>query len=60
MVMRMSCAFGRTERHAPAEAGSACHRLFLRAGLGAFHASGIPSFLPIGWRVVRRLEAMLR
>lgn len=58
--MRISTLFGRTLREAPTEAEQPAYRLLLRAGLlralpGASHA-----LLPLGMRVVRRIEALVR
>jgi prolyl-tRNA synthetase len=58
--MRMSRMFGKTLRNAPAEAESANHQLMLRAGLVQQLAAGIYSYLPVGWRVMRKIEQILR
>ena len=58
--MRMSRLFGKTLRNAPAEAESANHKLMLRAGLVQQLAAGIYSYLPIGWRVMRKIEQVIR
>lgn len=49
-----------TLREAPAEAETASHRLLLRAGYIRQHAAGIYSYLPLGYRVLRRIEAIVR
>ena len=58
--MRMSHLFGHTLREAPAGTELASHKLALRAGLVRFLGSGICSYLPLGWRVVRKIEAIMR
>lgn len=58
--MRMSTMFGRTLRQAPAEAETESHKLILRAGLARQHAAGIYSYLPLGWRVIKKIEQILR
>lgn len=58
--MRMSSLFFRTYREAPSEAETDAHKLVLRAGLARQIASGIYSFLPLGWGVMRRIEAIIR
>lgn len=49
--MRVSNMFFQTLREVPAEAEIASHQLMLRAGLMRKLASGIYSFLPLGYRV---------
>jgi len=51
--MRVSNMFFQTLREVPAEAEIASHQLMLRAGLMRKLASGIYSFLPLGYRVFR-------
>jgi prolyl-tRNA synthetase len=58
--MRFSKLFGKTLRQAPAEAESISHQLLLRAGMIAQEAAGIYSYLPLGWRVLRKLENIIR
>jgi prolyl-tRNA synthetase len=58
--MRVSKLFGKTLRQAPAEAESVSHRLLLRAGMIAQEAAGIYSYLPLGWRVLRKIENIVR
>jgi len=58
--MRFSKLFGKTLREAPAEAESASHQLLLRAGMIAQVAAGIYSYLPSGWRVLRKIEDIIR
>lgn len=56
--MRLSQHFGRTLREVPAEAMLTSHQLILRAGLAHPHAPGLWSYLPLGWRVIRRIGAI--
>ena len=58
--MRMSKMLLRTLREPPSEAELASHRLLLRAGLAAPLAAGLYCFTPLGWRVIRRIEAVIR
>ena len=58
--MRFSKLFGKTLRQAPAEADSVSHQLLLRAGMIAQEAAGIYSYLPLGWRVLRKIENIIK
>jgi len=58
--MRFSKLFGKTLRQAPAEAESISHQLLLRAGMIAQEAAGIYSYLPMGWRVLKKIENVIR
>ncbi|MPZ49314.1 MAG: proline--tRNA ligase [Dehalococcoidia bacterium] len=58
--MRFTQLFGRTLREAPADAESESHRLLLRAALVQQQAAGIYSYLPLGWRVLRKVEQIVR
>ena len=58
--MRVSRLFGKTLRQAPAEAESVSHQLLLRAGMVAQEAAGVYSYLPLGWRVLRKIENIIR
>ncbi|MFC1927459.1 proline--tRNA ligase [Chloroflexota bacterium] len=58
--MRFSRIFGKTLRQAPAEAEIVSHQLLLRAGMIAQEAAGIYSYLPLGWRVLRKIENIVR
>lgn len=49
-----------TMREVPAEAEIPSHQLMLRAGLMRKVASGIYSFLPLGYRVMRKVENIVR
>jgi prolyl-tRNA synthetase len=58
--MRFSGLFGKTLRQAPAEAENVSHQLLLRAGMIAQEAAGIYSYLPLGWRVLKKIENIVR
>ena len=58
--MRFSKLFGKTLRQAPSEAESISHRLLLRSGMIAQIAAGIYSYLPLGWRVLKKIERIIR
>jgi prolyl-tRNA synthetase len=58
--MRMSHQFGRTLREAPGDVEFVSHRLSLRAGLVRPLGSGIFSLLPLGWRVIQKIEQIIR
>ena len=58
--MRQSTLFGRTLREAPAEAQTASHQLVLRAAIARPLASGLYTLLPLGYRVARKIEQIVR
>lgn len=58
--MRLSQMFIPTLREIPAEAEIASHKLMLRAGLMRKLASGIYSYLPLGYRTFRKVEQIVR
>lgn len=58
--MRMSRLFGATLRTAPGGAENAGHQLLLRGGYVRQLGQGIFSYLPLGVRVLRRIESVLR
>jgi prolyl-tRNA synthetase len=58
--MRMSRLFSHTLREAPGEAEHLSHQLMLRAGLVQQNAAGVYSYLPLGWRVLRKIEQIVR
>jgi prolyl-tRNA synthetase len=58
--MRLSTLFGRTLREVPSDAEIISHQLSLRAGLIRQVAAGIYSYLPLGWRVLRKIEQIMR
>jgi prolyl-tRNA synthetase len=58
--MRLSAYFLPTLRETPAEAQIASHRLMLRAGMIRQASAGIYSWLPLGFRVLKRIEQVVR
>lgn len=58
--MKSSQFFISTLKEAPAEAELASHRLMLRAGLIRRISSGLYAWLPMGLRVVRKVENIVR
>ncbi|MBM3189662.1 MAG: proline--tRNA ligase [Chloroflexi bacterium] len=58
--MRFSNMFGRTIREIPSDAELVSHQLSVRAGLIRQLAAGIYSYLPLGWRVIRKIEQIMR
>ncbi|HSB48641.1 MAG TPA: proline--tRNA ligase, partial [Burkholderiales bacterium] len=58
--MRVSQFFLSTHRETPAEAEVVSHRLMLRAGLIRSLARGIYTWMPLGLRVLRKVEAIVR
>ncbi|GBC77048.1 Proline--tRNA ligase [bacterium HR08] len=58
--MRWSRAFIPTLRETPADAEVVSHQLLLRAGMIRQLASGIYSFLPLAWRVMQKIIAIIR
>ncbi|MEV8143138.1 proline--tRNA ligase [Specibacter sp. NPDC078709] len=60
MALRLSTLFLRTLREDPADAEVDSHRLLLRAGYIRRAAPGIYTWLPLGLRVLRKVEAIVR
>lgn len=58
--MRASQFFLATQKEAPAEAELVSHRLMLRAGLIKRLGSGLYTWMPLGLRVLRKVEAIVR
>jgi prolyl-tRNA synthetase len=58
--MRQSKLFGRTLREAPAEAQTPGHRLMLRAAIAKPLAAGLYTWLPLGFRVQKKVEQIIR
>jgi len=58
--MRRSAFFLPTMKETPTEAQIASHRLMLRAGMIRQSAAGIYSWLPLGFRVLRNIEQIVR
>jgi len=58
--MRQSRLFGRTLRDAPADAQTPGHQLMLRAAIARPLASGLYTWLPLGFRVAKKVEQIIR
>jgi len=58
--MRVSKLFGKTQKETPAEAETISHQLLLRAGMIHQVAAGVYSYLPLGWRVLKKIENIIR
>jgi len=58
--MRASRFFIATQKEAPAEAELVSHRLMLRAGLIKRLGSGLYTWMPLGLRVLRKVENIVR
>ncbi len=59
-AMKMSRLYAPTLKEDPAEAELASHKLMLRAGMIRKAASGLYSYLPLAWRTLRKIEAIVR
>src|SRR5579862_7794053 len=59
-TVRMSALLLRTLREDPADADTAGHALLVRGGFVRRVASGVYTFLPLGVRVLRRIERIIR
>ncbi len=60
MILRMSTLFLRTLRDDPADAEVPSHRLLVRAGYIRRSAPGVYAWLPLGYRVYRNIERIVR
>jgi prolyl-tRNA synthetase len=57
--MRLSCAFGKTLRDAPADADMISHQLLIRANFVRPAGSGIYTFMPLGYRVLKKIQRIM-
>jgi prolyl-tRNA synthetase len=60
MVFRQSQLFIPTLREAPADAEAVSHKLLVRGGYIRQVSAGLWTFMPIGWRVQRKIEQIIR
>ncbi len=60
MIARASQLFLPTLRDAPADAEAVSHKLLVRGGFIRQVAAGVWTFLPLGWRVYRKVEQIIR
>lgn len=58
--MRYSGLFGKTRMNAPADADSANARLLIQGGFIEREAAGIYNYLPLGLRVLKRINEIIR
>lgn len=58
--MYLSKLFGRTLKEIPAEADTVSHQLLVRSGMIQQVATGIYAYLPLGWRVLRKIEHIIK
>jgi prolyl-tRNA synthetase len=59
-MSRLSQTFLPTLKDSPADAEAISHKLMVRAGLIRQLGAGLWSYLPAGWRVERKVEAIIR
>ena len=59
-MTRLSQTFLPTLKDPPSEAEAISHKLMVRAGLIRQLGAGLWTWLPAGWRVVRKVEAIIR
>lgn len=60
VALRMSELYVPTLKEDPVDAEVASHRLLVRAGMLRRTAAGIYTFLPLGWRALRKVERIVR
>jgi len=60
MIARASQLFLPTLRDAPADADAVNHKLLVRGGFVRQVTAGVWTFLPLGWRVHRKVEQIIR
>ncbi|MDR3287910.1 MAG: proline--tRNA ligase [Peptococcaceae bacterium] len=58
--MRVSQLLNPTLREVPAEAEVISHQLMVKAGLIRKAAAGVYTYLPLGWRILRKIEEIVR
>ena len=58
--MRISQLFAKTQREVPADADTVSHQLLVRSGMVNQLAAGVYSYLLLGWRVLRKIENIVR
>ena len=59
-MIRLSSSFVRTLREDPADAEVASHKLLVRAGYIRRSAAGVYTWLPLGLKVLRKVEQIVR
>jgi prolyl-tRNA synthetase len=58
--VRISRLFSKTLREVPADADTVSHQLMVRAGLINQLVAGVYSYLPLGWRSLRKIKSIIR
>ncbi len=58
--MKWSNAFIPTSKENPKEAETISHRLLQRGGFITQHQSGVYTFLPLGWKVMLKIQQIIR
>ncbi|WP_100487716.1 proline--tRNA ligase [Sporolactobacillus pectinivorans] len=58
--MRQSQMFIPTLKEVPSDAESASHQFLLRGGFIRQNAAGIYSYLPLGYKIIKKIEAIIR
>ena len=58
--MRVSNLFGKTLRDVPSDADTISHQLLLKAGMIHQIAAGVYAYLPLAWRVHKKIENIIR
>src|SRR5919205_3949498 len=60
MIARASALFAPTLRDDPADAEAVSHKLLVRGGFIRQVAAGVWTYMPLGWRVHRKIERIIR
>src|SRR6059036_2304415 len=60
MIARASTLFLPTLRDAPSDAEAVSHKLLVRGGFIRQVSAGLWTFMPLGWRVHRKVEQIIR
>ena len=58
--MRTTNLYAPTLREVPAEAEVKSHQLMLRAGMIRKAAGGLYTYMPLAWRTIKKIEAIIR
>ena len=58
--MKVSKMYAPTLREVPSEAEIPSHQLLLRAGFMRKSTNGMYTYLPLAWRVIKKIENIIR
>jgi prolyl-tRNA synthetase len=58
--MYFSRLFAKTLKEIPSEADTISHQLLIRAGMIQQIAAGVYTYLPLGWKVLKKIETIIR